>query len=54
MGSLVIPTEGTPPNDPRRHGSLYQEMFPVIGYQGYFKEFEFQKKQYMGRPNALG
>ena len=43
------PAEVTMPASLRSHGSLYEEMVPVIGYGGNFDGFDFQENKDLGR-----
>ena len=43
------PAEVTIPSSLRSHGSLYEEMVPVIGCCGDFAGFEFQENKDLGR-----
>jgi len=43
------PAEVTIPSNLRSHGSLYEELVPVIGYGGNFEGFEFLENKDLGR-----
>ena len=43
------PAEVTMPASLRSHGSLYEEMVPVIGYGGDFNGFDFLENKDLGR-----